>query len=132
MDRKRNPIFPELSPPPGGLGELRRRMQQPLGPFGKDRRIRVLVSTGAAVTVCLLMWPVLKGTLNTGRMDPAARMPALLQAGFNPALVRLGLADPPSEAVTVPREERRRAAVEKVAVSNPEVIYYRIEVVDGD
>lgn len=44
-------------------------------------------------------------------------------------MFRLGLADIPFETVTVPMELRNSVAVQRVIVSDPNVIYYRIDII---
>jgi len=131
MADRQEHIFPELIPPSGGLEKLRRR----LGKEPESRRMRwnrpVLALTGAVILICLVLWPITGRIIRGGRQDFTAQIPASLKTGANPAMFRLGLADMPFETVTVPIELRNSMAVQRVSVSDPNVIYYRIDIISG-
>jgi hypothetical protein len=64
------------------------------------------------------------------KRDQITETLALLKSESHPLLVRFGLADPPAEAVTLPVGQRRYMALQRVTVSDPSVIYYRLSMLD--
>lgn len=126
VDRQEH-IFPELIPPSGGLENLRQRLEKE----PESRRMRwnrpVLALTGAVILICLITGWIVRGS----RQDFTTQVLASLKTGANPAMFRLGLADMPFETVTVPMELRNSVAVQRVNVSDPNVIYYRIDIISS-
>lgn len=128
MSDERKAIFTELTPPPGGLERFRRRLEQESG--HSPRRWRYLVPAAVSLFFCVALSVWIHDLYISGEKSPTDPLMAQLKAEYNPAMIRLGLADLPREAVTVPVDQQSRMAVQRVAVSNPDVIYYRIDVID--
>ena len=122
-------IFPNLAPPAGGLERLRRQLDREQD--NRRTRWQIPVVAATAIFICSAVWLVTSEIRSESRRDQFSRALASLKAESNPALVRLGLADAPSEAVTVPTGQRKRVAVERVAVPDPGVIYYRLAILDS-
>ncbi len=125
MNGRASGLFPELTPAPGGLQALRRRLDEE--PARRHRRVRrhvlaasLATTTVACVVVLLLAMPV------PGTVSSVAAL--RIDADLNPALIRLGVAEPAAEPVTVPRDHRTSVAVERVDVDNPKVVFYRVSV----
>ncbi len=122
-----NDVFEELSPPPGGLETLQRRLNDIAVSNARSyRRTRRLKWAFAACTACLVIWLGFLGYLPTRQRSRGHGVTLAAVAVGNPALVRLGLVVPTSDAVSVPPDQRHRMAVERVLVDNPNVIYYRV------
>jgi hypothetical protein len=124
MDENQHRFFPDLTPPPGGLEKLQRQLKQQPEPSGM--RLRVFALSLATVCICFTIWLAASEVNREGKPDYVAQALASLIANGDPALIRFGLADAPSEAVTVPSGERKYMAVERVAVPDPIVVYYRV------
>jgi hypothetical protein len=119
-------ILPILTPPPGGLERLHQRLLRESDSNWIRWRTSALVL--ATVFICITIWLVTSQIRLRNEPDQITQALAMMKAESNPALVRLGLADAPVEAVTVPVSQRRYMAVQRVAVSDPNVIYYRVSV----
>jgi hypothetical protein len=128
VDRQEH-IFPEMIPPPRGLENLRQRLEKE----PESRRMRwnrpVLALTGAVILICLVLWPITGWIVRRSQQDFTTRILASLKNDANPAMFRLGLADIPFETLSVPMELRNSVAVQRVIVSDPNVIYYRIDII---
>jgi len=121
-------VFPELTPPAGGVEALRERLgretaQRPAG-WHPTARARWVLSVAAAVTSIVV---ALAATWIIS--DRSGRRP--LAASSNPTLIGLGLCPAPSEPVTVPESERGRIAVERIDTADPDVIFYRVAVLSS-
>lgn len=105
---KRDDVFGQLAPPPGGLTRLRARLDENgADPLRWHRAAWVSAALGAVA----LLW-----TLPT--ISPAS----LEQA---PGLVRLGVAESPRSTVVVAGTARQGLAVLAVA-ETPDVVFYRV------
>ncbi len=106
---------------------MRRRLDGEPGRRQRQIRRRAYLTTGstaAGLLVLLLFWSPLT-TVESGGV-PTLR----IDAELNPALIRLGVAEATGEPVSVPRDHRRRMAVERVAVDSPKVVFYRVAVIE--
>jgi hypothetical protein len=113
------PGLEPLEPPAGGVERLRVALA------GRERRrvvARRLAWASAAASIAAVLLLVLHRP--AGR---AAAWPGSGEAG--PALVALGLAEPPGSAVAVSERSRGRVALLPVVASG-EVLYYRIASLD--
>jgi len=128
MSDNRKAIFAEMTPPPGGLERFRRRLEQESGHSHKQWRYLVPAAVSLLFCIVLSVWIIDSFISERNPTDPFL---AQLKAEYNPAMIRLGLADPPGEAVTVPVDQRSRMAVQRVTVSDPDVIYYRLDVLNS-
>lgn len=119
-------VFEELKPPPGGLAALRARLDRAETeiPWSRQQLVGRWAVVAAACALTLLLVPLLWHEPSTTWRD------AVLEDG-NPALVRLGLAEPAADVVSVPAGRRRMMAVEKVELGDPAVLYYRVAVLPG-
>lgn len=117
MLNERDPdgLFDLLEPPAGGLAGLRERI-------GRHRRRRVrawrltAATAGAAV---ILLAVLLSPAFDRGRAP-------VLDPGSDLLAVRLGLAEPPAETVTVPPAYRRDFAVRRVPTTDDRVAFYLV------
>jgi hypothetical protein len=117
MARDLGPLFRELAPPPGGLARLRDRLEA-----AEARRRRLALGWGAASALAAAALALVV------TLTPQGQAPALPPLALrSPALVRLGIQSPPDAPVTVPPEARARIAVSAVPVTDPGVIYYRVD-----
>jgi len=128
MDYNDGKIFKELTPPPGGLEDFRVRLEKESA--HARMRLHFIIPVAASVVFCLTLLIFIRSH------DPAAdrndfnRALSQLEAENNPAMIRLGLVDPPREPITVPVDQRSRMAVQRVTVTDHDVIYYRLDVLD--
>ncbi len=126
-------VFPNLTPPPGGLERLHQRLDRESD--SNWMRWRTPALALAIAFICLAAWLVTDQIRSRNKSDKITQALASLKSESHPVLVRFGLADPPVEAVAVPAARRRYMAVQQVAVTDPNVIYYRIsmlETMDAD
>lgn len=96
--------FEDLRPPPGGLVQLRGRLdarRRPVWPW-------VLVATAALALVLL---------------RPSTTAPLVVE---DVGLVALGLAGPSGEPVWVPASAAERVAVARVETGDPKVVLYQV------
>ena len=107
-DVKRDDVFGELAPPPGGLTRLRARLDEERGDVLRWHRAAWAAATVAAVA---LLW------------TRPSIAPSPLEA--TPGLVRLGAASSPRASVTVVDDSRASVAVLAVA-ETPDVVFYRV------
>jgi len=130
MSDKQPTLFPELTPPPGGLQKLRLRLDKE-----RESRHRRAYGVALALASALVIFLVLHLGVGVSwpgsRSDDALQRLILASGGPNPALVRLGLAEAPPAAVTLTAREQRRVALQPVPVADSRVIYYRVVVVNG-
>jgi hypothetical protein len=129
MADEQSGIFPNLMPPPGGLERLHQRLVRESDSIWMRWRTSVLVL--ATVFICFSIWLVTSQIRLRNKPDQVTQALASMKAESHPMLVRLRLAEAPAEAVTVPASQRRYMAVQRVAVSDPNVIYYRLSVLDS-
>jgi hypothetical protein len=106
-------VFEPLAPPPGGLTALRARMAE----SPRRRILPWLVPAAAALAavVAVALAP-----------DRAPSLASLLAARGDPSAVALGLARPPAEPVAVLAGARGRLGLERVAVADASVVFYRV------
>ena len=121
-------VFPNLTPPPGGLEMLHKRLER--GPDSNWMRWRIPALVVATVFICFAGWLISDQIRLRNKSIKITQALASLRSESHPVLVRFGLADPPAEAVTVPVGQHRHMAVQRVAVADPRVIYYRISMLD--
>lgn len=122
-------VFEELPPPPGGIEALRSRLNEASAGEIRPRRLfRKVKWTFAAAAACAVIGLIFPGSLLLGVGSAGHQLKLRVTAEGNPALVRLGLGAPPTEAVSVPPNQRHRIAVERVSVDNPNVLFYRVAV----
>jgi hypothetical protein len=119
-------LFVDLEPPSGGLQRLRRRLDAEPVEAPRRRRWRISWVTAAAAAAVVVVWLAVAPAILGGPTLMVAAEEAL------PGLVHLGLADPPSEPVTVPEEERSRVAIERVTTATDAVVYYRVVTLDDE
>lgn len=131
MRMKWDNVFPELTPPPGGLDALRARLSLEATDDGagrRDRRLAArmfkLVAVAASIVVAVVTLWVLQAQAQRRTLDVAA-------LSASPASVRLGLVPAPTEPVSVSTADRGRIAVERVATHDPSVLFYRVAVLSG-
>ena len=101
-------------PPPGGLVQLRARIERDARSRLGVRRLQV--ATAATVLVALATWA---GLVSAGRSD---RLPA----GFELVQMNLGQRAAPSETLTIPAEHRFHTAVRRVPLPTDHVVFYLI------
>jgi hypothetical protein len=116
-------LFEELTPPAGGLGQLRARLDQEPA---RQRRRRSAAAAGLAITAAGIILAVL--LIPPGQPDLHTDLTTILAA--NPAAVRLGLANAPAEPVSIAPDQRHRMAVQRVEVADQKVLYYRVTVLN--
>ncbi len=116
-------LFERLDPPPGGLARLRVQLDE------RERRAAAWRLRPLRWAVAVLLMGAIVGLAVVSFDRPRSGLDdRLLAASSGPLGVRLGLAEPPSEAVSVPPGLRHRVAVERVEVEVPGVVYYRVAV----
>lgn len=91
-----------------------------------------MASAPAAVLLCTALWFVAARIQTTDILNRYELIEDSFNADAYPTLFRLGLKEGQAEAVMVPVSQRRHIAVERVALENADVIYYRIAMLDGD
>lgn len=113
-ERDETRLFRTLDPPPGGLADLRRRIT------GRRRRrawtMRVATATAGVAIAALAVWLALPA--GNGAEHG-------IEFGDDLLAVRLGLAEPPSEPVSVRPGQRGTYAVERVPTTDDRVVMYR-------
>jgi len=124
MNEEKGGIFKDLTPPPGGIQALRNRLDGETGRRA-HRWVYLTSCTAAAGLMALLLTFTSLPTMRS-EGEPALR----IDAELNPALIRLGVAEATGEPVSVPRDHRRRMAVERVDVESPKVVFYRVAVIE--
>jgi hypothetical protein len=93
-------------------------------------RLHSIIPVAASVVFCLTLLIIIRSHDQAANRNDFSRALSQLEAENNPAMIHLGLADPPREPVTVPVDQRSRIAVQRVTVTDPGVIYYRLDVLD--
>lgn len=107
-------VLRTLEPPPGGLAQLRARIERDAGwPVGA-RRLQVV--TAATLLLAFVTWA---GVDWRGQRDT-------LPAEFDLVQMSLGLSAAPSEPLTIPAEQRAYTAVHRVPLSTDQVVFYLI------
>jgi hypothetical protein len=108
-------LFEVLEPPPGGLASLRERIRQRARRRSRARRAAAGV---AAVAVLAFAALLLHGPPREESLPP----------GFGSSLwaIGLGLADPPSDPVSVPPDARDHQAVLRVPTTDDRVVFYLV------
>ena len=124
MNDNRKAIFTELAPPPHGLERFRERLTQETGT--PHAHVRYLAFGAASLLICFALITLLYGPFAPSRDIAQNQGLARLREEFDPAMIRLGLAHMPSEPVTIPADQRRNIAVQRVPIPDSDVIYYRI------
>jgi hypothetical protein len=110
-------VFPKIVPPPGGVGELRRRMREEASPSPRAWWPRLLPLTAVAVAatvVCMVIRRPIEGPLAAARSFGGA------------SAVALGLATAPSETATLEGESRETAALAQLPTADPHVVMYLV------
>ena len=115
-DRELGRLFDQLTPPPGGLADLRRRIDRRAARRRRGFRLATACA-GVAVVALLALWLAL---------PLRSRGPAPWLDRDDLYAVRLGLVAPPSEPVTVPAADKDRVAVQRVATRDPRIVFYRV------
>jgi hypothetical protein len=121
-------VFPEMTPPPGGLDALRARLKLETADGRAGHRdslrpswtLRIAAVAASIVLAVVTLWVV--------QTQPPRPILDLELLSSNPASVRLGLVPAPTEPVSVPEADRGRIAVERVEVHDPDVLFYRVAV----
>jgi hypothetical protein len=111
MNAPRDNLFETLDPPPGGLTRLRARL-------ASERRRRVRAGFAGAVLAAGGAAALAVGVA-LGPAQPAAPWPE-----FSPLRIRLGLAPPPSEPLSLPPEAQSTVALVRVPSSTERVALY--------
>ena len=109
---KREDVFERLSPPPGGLADLRERMGLRAIPLRRYLPAGVALATAAAAIVVVQSRPA--------PPDLIARAHARGDA----AEMVLGLAPPQRDPVVLADDDRATTALERVPTSRPDVAFY--------
>jgi hypothetical protein len=111
---EREDLFPLLEPPPGGLARLRSLLDQE--EMGRRRMPLIALGMASAAAAVLVAFVLLS---NRGTGEP-------WRDSEDPTLVRLGLTAPPSEPVEIPLRDRSSMAAMRVAVDDPNVVFYLV------
>ncbi len=108
-------LFEMLDVPPGGLTRLRVRIRQE-----RRRRLRNRSLATAAAGVAMIGLAVLLLLPNGGE--------ALMLPGMESDLlaIRLGLVDPPHDAVSIRPDLRRDYAVRQIPTTDEQVVFYMV------
>jgi hypothetical protein len=114
----RNP-FERLEPPRDGLSRLRARLERDRR---RTRSRRAALGVTTILLCCGLAWIALR--------PEAVRERATAPDPFRLARIGLGLEPPPAEPLTLPPEERGRAAVRRVPLSDERVLFYLVETLE--
>jgi len=125
MDVDRERVFENLAPPPGGLEDLRSKLDLEFGTSYRAISISrwpLRSAVAAAAAAVLLFVGLSLVQTSTGEFE------ALLNLTENPATARLGLSAFPSEPVSVMPRDRPRVVVKRVEVADPGVVFYRVAV----
>lgn len=116
-----DPLFRELEPPPGGLAQLRARIEADERQHARWRwalvAVAILAIIGAAIAIPLaLRQPALP--------EAAQQAAAPLPSPAHPAGEHLGLSTPQAEPAVVIPQPGRSAALKQIEVSHPDVVLY--------
>ena len=107
-------LFETLEPPPRGLAGLRGRIARDARRRVRVRRAQALAA--ATAVVAIVSWAT---------VGPRSR-PAPLPAEFDLVLMHLGLLTSPSEALTIPADQRGATAVRRVPLPTDQVVFYMV------
>jgi negative regulator of sigma E activity len=114
---KSRDVFPKITPPPGGLGRLRRRMREEAAPRAWWAQLKPVGAVALVLATAIVLVVVTRRDV-----DPFA---AARRLG-GPSEVALGLARAPREAVTLAGESRETAALVQVPTGDPRVAIYMV------
>ena len=117
---KREDLFEQLEPPPGGVAKLRERMTARPSPL-----VRRLVPAAAARAIAagvLLFW---------SRREKAPDLVAAARHRAGLEQVALGLAPAPAGSAALTEEERATTALAEVPTSNSKVAFYWVSSTTG-
>jgi hypothetical protein len=116
-------LFEELTPPAGGLDQLRARLDQEPARQLRNRSL-------AAASIAIATAAVILAILITPADQPRLYTDASTILAASPAAVRLGLTQAPTEPVSIAPQQRNHMAVQRVEVADKKVLYYRVTVLD--
>ena len=110
-------VFPKITPPPGGLDRLRRRMRvrEEAAPRAWWPRLVPVGSVALAAAIVLIV-------VARRNVDPFAAA----RSFGGPSEVALGPARSPSDAVTLAGESRETGALVRVPTGDPHVAIYMV------
>ncbi len=114
---KSRDVFPKITPPPGGLDGLRRRMREREEAAPRACWPRLMPVGAVALAVAIVLVVVARRGI-----DPVAAARSFGGASE----VALGLARAPSETVTLTGESRETAALVQVPSGDPHVAIYMV------
>ena len=117
---KREEVFEQLEPPPGGVARLRERMTE--RPSSTVRRLVPVAGALAVAAVVLLVWSRRETTPD---LVSSARQRAGLEQ------VALGLAPAPVGSAALTKDERTTTALAEVPSSNRAVAFYWVSSTTG-
>lgn len=115
-ERDPSRLFEDLDPPPGGLTRLRARLRTEHRRRIRNRALAVTAAAGTAIGLAAFL-------VLSGGGDPAANLPGLTS---DLVAIRLGLAEAPTEVVSVRAELRREYAVRRLPTSDDRVVFYAV------
>ncbi len=118
MRPRRDGVFDELDPPPGGVERLRERI-------GRATRARVRRRRAAGA---LVLAPLLAAVGYLALAPPRSIPPSTF--GFSPTRVGLGLDPAPEQPVTIVPEGRGSTAIQQVSLGTDTVLLYLVGSVD--
>lgn len=106
-------LFELLDPPPGGLARLRAGLRADRGRRVRNRSLAAAVATAAAAALLAVFLAPDEGA--------PSRLPGLES---DLLAVKLGLAEPPAEVVSIRPDQRREYAVRRIPTSDERVVFY--------
>lgn len=108
-------LFEVLDPPAGGAARLRARIASEAARRRAARR-RLQWSTAAVVAAGITVWGALSVSRSARPIPPAPELELVR--------IQFGLADPPSEPVTIPAALRGEVAARRVPLPTDAVVFY--------
>jgi hypothetical protein len=106
--------FDSLTPPPGGLVGLRRRIKEDRARRARGRRASAV--TAAVVVIGAVGWAGWRGV-----PDPSVASPDLLRAWIG-----AGQLPSPTEPLTLSESARASTAIQRVDLPTEEVVFYLV------
>ena len=110
-----NGLFEVLEPPPGGLTRLRSRIRRAERQRVRTWQLASATAGVAGIVVAVLLIPTFIGS-QTRPLDLGSDLMA----------IRFGLADPPTEPVTIVPEHRHQYAVQRIPTTDDRVVFYLV------
>jgi hypothetical protein len=105
-----------LTPPPGGLVRLRRRIAEERARRARGRRTRAVAAAVVTVVIGAFGWARWRGVPD----------PSVASLNFDRARFGVGQLQAPIEPLTLPESARASTAIRRVDLPTEEVVFYLV------